>query len=1286
MTAGSAMLEDIRKRTGDTQAPGSGMLADIQQRTGNLKTPMREAQAAYDPGPWPEDVDARDAQRAGIPLGHWKAMPPERKQTARTLLGAWKELGGRHDVAPGGPLIGGSLRTAEALIRTTERETDSAWGGFTGFLDWMGTKLGVAPKGREAPSELGAAVRVSRERIAARRAEMAPGFDFAKNLRDIREEHPEWRPSEIKSAFDLLTSPTIVVEHLQDMMPYMAATTAATLTAGVSGGFLVAYGVESQGAYETATQSGATDEQAQTAARITGVANAVIELVQVGQWLKFGKKAGAAVASRKLGAIATAKMLAGKSAVLAFSEGLEEVAQGGTEDVTGKIVYGKPLKDFWNQRGIEFVLGSTAGLVMGAGSASVQSILQSRAVEAESAALAMPAPEVVTGPARQALEAEGIVAGPLVADVGVTTGPRVAEVGRGTGEAAIPTEGPQAVQRDVLQPERVTMQPAETPRQRALAEKAEIDKGKQIDGILRPLYERYDKLTPNISNRFRRTLEPVLKQLAGAIESNDPAKAWEAGQRFNEAMDHFEAARGLKPSSVDMTATKPEAPEAPQAPPAAPQAAKAPAAAPEGVQEQKPAPEAVAAPPKAAEKKAPPFTPTSEWQEVPEGAAVPKGLDIRMEMGGKNYARLMPEAKELQPFRDRGERDAFDRNTRPKDAKDIEASIAESKGQAAAQAYAEGIAKGTEGKKQRTAERARAGRQRNELQREIVTWYEAQGIEGIEDAQAQAEQIEEDDVGGGVELSTSFAGPIPTELKEAIQGNRKYKFLASKLRANMGPKAEGADVLKRLGTDEYLRRMYEIFMGKGAKVRRFVAKAKEFAEAQGHTDMLLKIERYEALQAAGEEARYPVETVAYEELKPGDKFTVAGDQFEVKADELGMLRVEDGITGIVFEGQELEIDKGSLTHEGEKKAARATEAAPAAAAPSPSGATFSTAADLFGRPVAPKLTGKQGGLGLEPGEVAEAQVGEVAVKPELVKRATNYVLADPGANSTDAAGLYVTIKSELKEEAGELFNKPDNPMPEVREALIRATKGGALFEGEQKPAPSSYGTTNTVVTQEAYEQAKGRLGTRKAADILHDESGAVDPERWADVLAVVGYHVEASIRAAGRAVQAKVFALVRNDLGDIDEADFNRAWAEVKASREKAIAEKPPAEAPPVETPAETKPLSVTSIKNAQVDIEREKRGLPPAMQPARRDFGTVWEDMERALDENPKAGEQLVSELLGRPRPISDLEDALLLHRQIELQNDYAIAAEQALSNAEVGNAEAQAAAEASVGAVSDA
>jgi hypothetical protein len=37
------------------------------------------------------------------------------------------------------------------------------------------------------------------------------------------------------------------------------------------------------------------------------------------------------------------------------------------------------------------------------------------------------------------------------------------------------------------------------------------------------------------------------------------------------------------------------------------------------------------------------FTPTGEWQEVPEGAVLPAGLDIRMDMaGGATFARLKP--------------------------------------------------------------------------------------------------------------------------------------------------------------------------------------------------------------------------------------------------------------------------------------------------------------------------------------------------------------------------------------------------------------------------------------------------------------------------------------------------------------------------------------------------------------------------------------------------------------------------------------------------------------------
>jgi hypothetical protein len=40
----------------------------------------------------------------------------------------------------------------------------------------------------------------------------------------------------------------------------------------------------------------------------------------------------------------------------------------------------------------------------------------------------------------------------------------------------------------------------------------------------------------------------------------------------------------------------------------------------------------------------PSFVPTAEWQEVPDGAVLPPGCEIRMDMsGGSKSARLMPE-------------------------------------------------------------------------------------------------------------------------------------------------------------------------------------------------------------------------------------------------------------------------------------------------------------------------------------------------------------------------------------------------------------------------------------------------------------------------------------------------------------------------------------------------------------------------------------------------------------------------------------------------------------------
>ncbi len=103
----------------------------------------------------------------------------------------------------------------------------------------------------------------------------------------------------------------------------------------------------------------------------------------------------------------------------------------------------------------------------------------------------------------------------------------------------------------------------------------------------------------------------------------------------------------------------------------------------------------------------------------------------------------------------------------------------------------------------------------------------------------------------------------------------------------------------------------------------------------------------------------------------------------------------------------------------------------------------------------------------------------------------------------------------------------------------------------------------------------------------------------------------------------------------------------------KAVEKPPPIAPKPAPAPAVGE-RSATSIKNAVVDQEREKRGLRPAMEPARRSFGTVWDEAVRSVEEQPAIQDGLIAELASNPRPVSDLEDALLLHRQISVQNEY--------------------------------
>lgn len=80
----------------------------------------------------------------------------------------------------------------------------------------------------------------------------------------------------------------------------------------------------------------------------------------------------------------------------------------------------------------------------------------------------------------------------------------------------------------------------------------------------------------------------------------------------------------------------------------------------------------------------------------------------------------------------------------------------------------------------------------------------------------------------------------------------------------------------------------------------------------------------------------------------------------------------------------------------------------------------------------------------------------------------------------------------------------------------------------------------------------------------------------------------------------------------------------------------------------------VNGIRNALVDEKRVDAGLPERVPVMRRTFGTIWDRAMATLDENPNAGKALVEEIKKKARPLTDQEDAILTHEQMDRQQEY--------------------------------
>lgn len=110
------------------------------------------------------------------------------------------------------------------------------------------------------------------------------------------------------------------------------------------------------------------------------------------------------------------------------------------------------------------------------------------------------------------------------------------------------------------------------------------------------------------------------------------------------------------------------------------------------------------------------------------------------------------------------------------------------------------------------------------------------------------------------------------------------------------------------------------------------------------------------------------------------------------------------------------------------------------------------------------------------------------------------------------------------------------------------------------------------------------------------------------------------------------------------------------------------------EIPADVAPVnpqSPTGMRNAIVDAQREKRGLPPRFAPAARTNEQAWSAALAEVDRDPDAGTKLVDSAMSNPVALTPDETALFTHEQLTREQAVDLAFEELGSATDENRAE---------------
>lgn len=256
----------------------------------------------------------------------------------------------------------------------------------------------------------------------------------------------------------------------------------------------------------------------------------------------------------------------------------------------------------------------------------------------------------------------------------------------------------------------------------------------------------------------------------------------------------------------------------------------------------------------------------------------------------------------------------------------------------------------------------------------------------------------------------------------------------------------------------------------------------------------------------------------------------------------------------------------------------------------------------------------------------EAEKAPAEQKPILEKAAEELTKAKEQAPNFDAATAKpVTEVAEERTNADQI----ESPTPEVR--------------GNAEPAPPS-GQVAEGITGQPEEPAGARSQAQEEA------SPPVTPEQHAK-----DYSDYQQIQAEWKAELEK---------GEIDMSSpkMQELWRrneEIKNRYDGFPPPEPVAVEPTKFNAAEAEPVSrepgfVTGIKNAIVDQERQARGQEPVLSQARLSNPEAWDEGMKRVEANPSLPDQLMNEMIIKPRPLDPVETSILIQEKVTRQNEF--------------------------------